>query len=343
MELPVNSRRHSPFSLIQLHHLFEDSAFTDFTIEINGKETIKIHRVIMASASRYFKTLFNSSMKEVNENCIVLHEARPDLFRKIIESLYGKEYCITDFYDKIYVLRTLKFYQFYTPMNQINRFIEEMQVPSNGFNEYIDTIEYIYDGLTPDTMDIIAKKITPQSQLHKLSTELLQYVFSSKYFPRNEFTTEMQVFDLIHALVSEGYTESLYKHVQFINMTARERLELITAGKITSDTLLKYMEESTRFALTHNLKERLEREYKDLEYGIVQDESLVVKILSPRINHISKIGACVTGDGDQTSVKTVFSRNGPLRGGDLIKISKYAIYTDSGKNFRLYALEWKRI
>lgn len=351
MDLPIHNRRQASFSLIQLNHLYQEQAFTDFTIEIYTQEklvkTLQVHKIILASASGYFKNLFRSNMQEAQQNCIILNETYPEIFAQIIASLYGQQCSIQNFNEMIYVLKTLKYYQFYNPMDRINRYIEDMQVPAEGFNKYIEMITYVYDGLTPDIVNTIAKKITPESQLQELSDELLHYIFSSKYFPRSTFQNELQVFNLIHQLVLNDHDITLYKHVQFINLSSEERWQLVEKDKISSDKLLECMEQSTRFALTYNLLEKLQRECYHDEQGIISEDALLVKVQAPSITRLSKIGAHVVGDGDQTPVKTMFSRHGNIKEGDLVKITNYAVVmhrnAEDQAQLNICAIKWKKL
>jgi len=348
MELPIGSRRNAPFNIIQLTHLFESGTYSDFQIKICPEEegylpeTLFVHKVILASASRYFDALFRMDMKETRENCICIKEERPDLFKKIIQTIYGQKHQFTDFIDQMIVFQMLKRYQFYMPMNFIYTCLKEMRVPPEKFSEYVQLVDLLLDGLTVDSVDIIAKKILPTSDLDEISDEMLHLLFSSKYFPRSDFHNELEVFNLIHKLVENGrHSDELYQHVKFANLEEQERLHLISSRKIQADIVLKYFESSTRFHLTYNLQKRLRKELKAGQDGINVNGTLMVLVQTPQIGMTTRIGALVVGDGDQTPIHTWFIRKDPLAHGDIVEISSYTVVSTRENNFYICARKWR--
>lgn len=67
--------------------LWQEDSCTDFVIEI-GKKSFRCHKVVLSSVSDYFKAMFNSGMKETEQNKAVLDDVSPESFEKILKILY---------------------------------------------------------------------------------------------------------------------------------------------------------------------------------------------------------------------------------------------------------------
>ena len=342
MELPIGSRRFAPFSLIQLDKLYQSKTFTDFTITVIPDQALdspraiqlRVHKVILAAASEYFGRLFQSSTREAVENRLTLMETDPEIFRKLIEATYGRSFTLTDFQEQIVALKMIKFYRFYAPYDRVHRCIAGMEVPPDGFYDYISMIEYFYDEIPPHLIELIAKKIGPEGILDELSDEMLHLLFSSKYFPRNDFQEEIQVFHLIHGLVLSGHNPELYRYVKFSNIKG----DL----PITQEIIDRYSEQSARFPLTSNLKEHLLATFES-DSPLT---SITVLVSQPlRLISSSSIGAFVIGDDDPTPIQVIFKRSGPISEGDIVEITKYNLLTDKKITppFYIHAINWTRL
>lgn len=339
MDLPIGSRRVAPFSLIQLGKLYQSGQFSDFTILVGSPPIeLKVHRIVLAAASEYFAALFQVGTRESQEGRVSLTETNPILFRKLIESTYGLNSTFPNFKDQIDVIKMIKFYRFFTPMDRLRRYIVSMELPPDGIVDYISMIEYVYDELTCEMIDLIAKKIGPESQLADLSDEMLHCLFSSKQFPRSSFQDELQVVQFIHRLVLLDHTTDLYRYVKFLNVPPEER------NKIAPELLDRYLERSVRFPLTFNLKDHLLERF-ETEEEIPLDPITVVVDEEYRLVSNSSIGAFVRGDGDQTPIQVLFCRTSPISKGDIIEILDYTLVSSRKTEipFCVYAHRWSRL
>jgi hypothetical protein len=78
---------------------FNDAAFSDITLiaKLDDKEkTFYAHKVVMASSSPWFETLFTNGMKETYSNEITLADTDPAIFELVLRHCYGIEVDITD-------------------------------------------------------------------------------------------------------------------------------------------------------------------------------------------------------------------------------------------------------
>lgn len=343
MELPLGSRKVAPFSLIRLNRLFRSGAYSDFKIRVGSLE-LRVHRIVLAAASEYFEGLFQSQGREAQEGCLVVTEADPHLFRQLIESVYGEHLLISSFQDQVALLKMLKFYRFYTPMDRLRRFLSSMEVPADGMNEYISLLEYMFDELTPDTIELIVKQIRPSSQLVDLSDQLLHLILGSKQFPWNNFPDELQIFQFIHRLVLLDHTPELYRYVKLTNLTEDQRRQLLAQDKLSPELLDRYLEASVRFPLTENLHRYLLERFQD-ESNLSLEPITVAVSKEHHLLSNSSIGALVRGDGDQTPVQVLFGKTSPIVEGDIIEILDYTLITTGKGNhpFCVYANRWKRV
>ena len=73
-----------------LHQMQKEKEMCDLSIRVQGK-TIHVHRVVMAAGSQYFRSLFNSGMKECASNVVDLDCCSSEVMEKIVAYLYVGE------------------------------------------------------------------------------------------------------------------------------------------------------------------------------------------------------------------------------------------------------------
>lgn len=69
------------------------TSFADFKIEC-GDEKYDVHRLILATHSRYFKRLFESNSKESTERKITLHDDPPTAVKAMVQYFYSLDYAL---------------------------------------------------------------------------------------------------------------------------------------------------------------------------------------------------------------------------------------------------------
>ncbi|XP_069687912.1 kelch-like protein diablo [Periplaneta americana] len=91
-----------PTCLLQnLFELQDSGSLCDVTLCVNGDE-IKAHKVILSSASPYFRAMFTSGLKETKQDCIEMHEVEFSALKDIIRFFYTTEIEVTE--DNVYNL-----------------------------------------------------------------------------------------------------------------------------------------------------------------------------------------------------------------------------------------------
>ncbi|KAJ8405936.1 hypothetical protein AAFF_G00308240 [Aldrovandia affinis] len=84
-----SSNEHAAAILQGCEHLRSDATLCDVTLESgDGSETFPVHRVIMASASEYFRAMFTGGMKEQQEGLVKLPGVSGRGLRTIIDFIY---------------------------------------------------------------------------------------------------------------------------------------------------------------------------------------------------------------------------------------------------------------
>lgn len=271
---------------------------------------MKVHKVILAASriserSGFRRNPVNTfivsfSVQESIENKLTLNED-PGLFRILIEACYGHTQPIKNFDDQIALFRLIKFYRFHVPMDRLRRCIE-IDVPAIRFSDYLGMVEFVFDGMIPDTMiEIVVKKVEPDSELSDLPDKTLHLLFSSKYFPGSNFRNEMEVYTLIHGLVHLEHSSDLYQYVMFENMTQEERDSLKIEPEI--------IEKTSRFPLTYDLMKYLSENGTQLQ-PITVVVSKILRLASKLSGSCTEpeslrnsFGGYVNGDGDQTKIR----------------------------------------
>lgn len=75
--------------------MLNDQDFTDVEFKVvtsNCKfESIKAHRIVLASSSDYFKKLFTNGMQESNNGVIEVSDVSPDVLRTLIQFCYAQQ------------------------------------------------------------------------------------------------------------------------------------------------------------------------------------------------------------------------------------------------------------
>ena len=329
MELPVGCRRTSPISLVQLSKLYLSQQFSDYTIRLSDR-ILPVHKVILSSASRYFSHLFSNEFKESGSE--IVFQDDPNLFELLIKTVYGFSLRIEEFPSQIGILRLAKFYQFYMPLDRLLVYLNQIEVPAGGFKDYVEVVEYIYDGLTIPLVEMIAQKLTPESDLHEISDEFLHLILSSKHFPTSAFTNEGQVYQFIHDIVSLNGNDEYYRYVKFRNLTPDQLVE------IDPEVVEKFYDSSIRYALTENLTDFLREQANRL----ITEPIKVIVADDLQVITETKVATSLLGDGDQNKVKAFLKRNSTLKRGDCVEIVNYEVVDIPGR-FYLVANVWNKL
>eukprot|EP00900_Chrysochromulina_parva_P022379 jgi/Chrpa1/4775/Chrysochromulina_OHIO_Genome00016583-RA len=80
--------------------LFDSASLSDVELVAKRDDGLverrfRCHRVVLASMSSYFRSLFTSGMAEVSQPAVVLHGVDPDLCERVLRLLYGQPVGVT--------------------------------------------------------------------------------------------------------------------------------------------------------------------------------------------------------------------------------------------------------
>ena len=177
--------------------------FTDIIILVRGKE-FSAHRNVLVAGSDYFLNMLRSKFKESNSNMVTIDDD-PDLFERVLMSIYCQSPFSTDFKINMNLVQRLKFYQVKTV--DLERYLLKIEVPPSDFEIYVTTIEHLYPEEVPGhIIDRIASLITSETDLSFLSDETITALLTSpSYNPKNI----QEIYNLISDLLKKGHSTEL--------------------------------------------------------------------------------------------------------------------------------------
>ena len=157
---PLKSNYSSPSSYkLRFNSIKDLSAFreneilTDIILVSEGV-SVPAHKFVLLVASPYFEKMFNSGLKEQNQDLINLHEITPQVLQQYLDLIYGKEISIEDWktaFDLFdYFDTTLLSWH---KDQVVTRFL----VQPEEYSEYIRRLDRLYSGEIPEE---IVKKTT---------------------------------------------------------------------------------------------------------------------------------------------------------------------------------------
>ena len=79
----------------QFNEMRLNGEFVDMEI-IVGSETFRVHRVIMATKSDYFRAVMSSELKEAKENRVIIKDLDPEIMKTVIEFCYTNQVSLND-------------------------------------------------------------------------------------------------------------------------------------------------------------------------------------------------------------------------------------------------------
>ncbi|ELU17574.1 hypothetical protein CAPTEDRAFT_106809, partial [Capitella teleta] len=82
--------------LTSLQKMRDNELMTDVTLKLPDDSTISCHKLILIAASPYFETMFQSGLKESQEQEVELKFSDADTIRMLVEYIYSNEIEITE-------------------------------------------------------------------------------------------------------------------------------------------------------------------------------------------------------------------------------------------------------
>ena len=75
----------------EMLQLYEEAKYPDVSLTV-GDQTFPAHKAILTARSEYFRTLFQSGMKEAQSNQVTIEDADPAMFKELLKFLYSGIY-----------------------------------------------------------------------------------------------------------------------------------------------------------------------------------------------------------------------------------------------------------
>ncbi|KAM5322746.1 actin-binding protein IPP isoform 2-T3 [Glossophaga mutica] len=82
-----SSDRHAQLILAQINKMRNGQHFCDVQLQV-GKETFKVHRLVLAASSPYFAALFTGGMKESSKDVVQILGIEAGIFRILLDFIY---------------------------------------------------------------------------------------------------------------------------------------------------------------------------------------------------------------------------------------------------------------
>ena len=92
--LDVSDSNHSSTLLKGIYGFYKEQRYCDVTLKISDEQKILVHRVVLASASRYFDSLFGSKFLEANNDEVELRSFDGSIMNCLIDFAYTGNICI---------------------------------------------------------------------------------------------------------------------------------------------------------------------------------------------------------------------------------------------------------
>lgn len=159
--------------------------YTDINLIISDEtssKTFKCHRIVLAAGSKYFRSLFQSTMKESRQETIELKDTDPNLFEVILNSFYGAplEYNFESWREYIAFYTLAQRYEILEIEKDI---MYGHDVPDKDFDEYIQILIAVLNRqLDSSAISDIAAKIGPETDLSNIEYKLLRRILEDWRF-----------------------------------------------------------------------------------------------------------------------------------------------------------------
>ncbi|XP_066864806.1 actin-binding protein IPP isoform X4 [Kogia breviceps] len=84
---PFSSDKHAQLILAQMNKMRNGQHFCDVQLQV-GKETFKVHRLVLAASSPYFAALFTGGMKESSKDVVQILGIEAGIFQILLDFIY---------------------------------------------------------------------------------------------------------------------------------------------------------------------------------------------------------------------------------------------------------------
>ncbi|XP_065105053.1 kelch-like protein 9 isoform X2 [Paramisgurnus dabryanus] len=227
-----NSTEHGAVMLKGLDNFRSDETLCDVTlVPGDSSETFPVHRVIMASASDYFKAMFTGGMKEQDLKEIKLHGVSTTGLKNIIEFIYTSRLSLNlgslqDTLEAASFLQVLPVLSFCNQLLSSEITIENcVEVERIARDLLLEEVQnHVYTFVCENFSEL-----SESGRILQLSEASMTYALSSDSLSG---FTEMELYRITRAWLSHKPSErrsaaySLMKHIRFPLMSPAELLQI---------------------------------------------------------------------------------------------------------------------
>jgi N-acetylneuraminic acid mutarotase len=222
--------RHIRRSFSKFSELRNQANLVDFTIHVGDKK-LRVHKVILAASSDYFKAMFSHNLKELNEGEVFLKEIDADAVESIVDYIYTTEIDLNE--DNIEkILSAASILQVEAIIDKCVQFIQEHIDASNCLGVaalyercnlsdlYQKTLCYCYANF---------EKVVCEKEFSTIDESMLTHIISDD---KLDVDGEKQVFQSIITWIKADEEQrlpklnQLMKHVRFATVDPLTLFEL---------------------------------------------------------------------------------------------------------------------
>ncbi|KAJ5079372.1 hypothetical protein M0811_04393 [Anaeramoeba ignava] len=245
----------------------ENESYFDFEIICEQNQTsFKTHKSILSSRSQYFKSLFNSKMKEYQENKLILKDVSSSILSSILNYLYSGKIEI-NLENAIEILIFSSKYLIDELINVTSKFIENnLQIEtivdvlklseSMNFNQLFDSS---YQFISENFQEFIKT-----SFFLELEENHLNFILSNDLISINEF-------EIFQSIIKWGKHKSNINQEKELNKKEKEKLQNQISNIIHKIRFIDFSEQELEDTLKEDLISNQVSE-KLIEFQKLQNE-----------------------------------------------------------------------
>lgn len=174
-ELVINKR--GKINDKALYDMLLSREFTDTTIRVADGSEFIAHKVVLASASDYFKAQFLRFPRDV----LIADGVGAKTFQRYLAFVYGQSINITDWREAFDLFDYLNFTQTNWPEQHYD-VVWSVRVPTADFIEYISRLSELFDGAIPTTILYDTPiHLNDLIDLSSLGEEVMNILLNSEY------------------------------------------------------------------------------------------------------------------------------------------------------------------
>lgn len=228
---------------LDIGNLFNNTDYCDLKLIVENVE-FKVHKIILAARSEYFRALLFSGMKETNDDCIEIKEARPGAFKLLLQYIYTGKIVLKNEKEEslIDLLGLVHQYGFVELEKSVSAYLESILDIKNVCSIYDISSLYQLKSLEETCARFIDKNssvIIKQNSLFQLSCDSLASIIGRDSF----CAPEIDIFNVVkdwheHNNVKESKAQ-LIDNIRLPLMKLEELLnEVRCSNLINSDVIL---------------------------------------------------------------------------------------------------------